>query len=191
MKLCICSHNTHKVREINEFLGSHFELQSLTDIGCLEDIPETATTFLGNAQLKAQHVWKHYQLNGFSDDSGLCVGVLGGAPGVYSARYAGVGSKDSDNLKLILEHIKPYQKPEAYFICVIVLILNGQEYHFEGRVSGHLIHTPRGTQGFGYDPIFVPEGHQQTFAEMLPKQKNELSHRSKALAQLKNFLDAL
>ncbi len=191
MKLCVCSHNSHKIKEINQIIGPHYLLQSLSEIGCHEDIPETADTFLGNALLKVRHVWQNYQLSGFADDSGLCVDVLNGAPGVYSARYAGDARQDSDNLKRVLDEIQPFQEIKARFVCVIALILDGQEHSFEGITEGCLLKTPRGDGGFGYDPIFVPNGFTQTFAEMPITQKNAISHRGKALEQLKNFLDTL
>lgn len=183
----LATNNLKKLKEIAAALPN-YEIKTLKDIGCMIDIPETADSFEGNALLKAKYVWEHYQLPCFSDDSGLVVPSLGGAPGIYSARYAGSQKNDEDNMDLLLKNLSTQSDRSAYFITVICYFDGDREHYFEGRVTGKIIAAKRGTEGFGYDPIFVPDGFDKTFAEMGLDQKNHLSHRAKAVEKLKAFL---
>lgn len=185
--LVFATNNAHKLEEVQAMVGAHFMLKSLVDIGCTEDIAETAETFLGNASLKSKHVFEKYGLNCFGDDSGLVVDALNGEPGIYSARYS--GSRDARvNLNLVLEKMEGATNRKARFVTVISLMLNGQEYFFEGRVEGQITLEASGNEGFGYDPIFMPDGYEITFAEMDLAEKNRISHRAKAMQQLVQFL---
>lgn len=187
-KLVFATNNKHKLREVSDILKDKIELLSLSDIHCNVDIPETSNTIPGNAKLKAQYVKEHYQLNCFADDTGLEIDALNGAPGVYSARYAGE-SKDSEaNIQKVLKELKGKTNRKAQFRTVIALIYNEQEYLFEGIIKGEIIKEKRGNSGFGYDPIFVPEGYNDTFAEMGDEIKNKISHRAIAVEKLCNFL---
>jgi XTP/dITP diphosphohydrolase len=187
-KLVFATNNKHKLREVSDILKDKIELLSLSDIHCNVDIPETSNTIPGNAKLKAQYVKEHYQLNCFADDTGLEIDALNGAPGVYSARYAGE-SKDSEaNIQKVLKELEGKTNRKAQFRTVIALIYNEQEYLFEGIIKGEIIKEKRGNSGFGYDPIFVPEGYNDTFAEMGDEIKNKISHRAIAVEKLCNFL---
>jgi XTP/dITP diphosphohydrolase len=187
-KLIFATNNKHKLREVSDILKDKIELLSLSDIHCNVDIPETSNTIPGNAKLKAQYVKEHYQLNCFADDTGLEIDALNGAPGVYSARYAGE-SKDSEaNIQKVLKELEGKTNRKAQFRTVIALIYNEQEYLFEGIIKGEIIKEKRGNSGFGYDPIFVPEGYNDTFAEMGDEIKNKISHRAIAVEKLCNFL---
>ncbi len=187
-KLVFATNNKHKLREVSDILKDKIELLSLSDIHCNVDIPETSNTIPGNAKLKAQYVKEHYQLNCFADDTGLEIDALNGAPGVYSARYAGE-SKDSEaNIQKVLKELESKTNRKAQFRTVIALIYNEQEYLFEGIIKGEIIKEKRGNSGFGYDPIFVPEGYNDTFAEMGDEIKNKISHRAIAVEKLCNFL---
>ena len=166
-------------------------LLSLDDIGCLEDIPETADTLQGNARLKALHVWQHYGYDSFADDTGLEVDALQGAPGVYSARYAGPKADAEANMARLLEEMQGVETRNARFRTVIALSLRGSLHYFEGEVRGEILTAPEGTGGFGYDPIFRPQGCPVSFAQMPPPDKNRISHRGKALARLIAFLHKL
>ncbi|RXR23367.1 non-canonical purine NTP diphosphatase [Flavobacterium stagni] len=188
MKLVFASNNTHKIAEISAMLPKSIELVGLQDIGCDVDIPETAETIEGNAQLKADYVTQHYGLPCFADDTGLEVEALNGAPGVHSARYAGEQKNALDNMNKLLFELDNKASRKAQFKTVIALNLNGETHHFTGIVSGEIIREKRGTQGFGYDPVFVPTGQSQTFAEMDASEKAALSHRGKAVQQLITFL---
>ena len=187
-KICFAPNNPNKLRELQEMLGDEFTLVSLQEIGCTEDIAETADTIEGNSQLKAQYVWQKYKIDCFADDTGLEVEALNNEPGVYSARYAGEPKDDQKNMALVLEKLKGKDNRSARFKTVMTLILDGKEYAFEGIAKGSLRDQPVGTAGFGYDPIFEPENHSITFAEMEPSQKNAISHRGKAVQKLVSFL---
>lgn len=188
-KLVFATNNAHKLEEIRAILGNKVEILSLKDIHCEADIPETADTLEGNAKLKAEYIHAHYGLDCFADDTGLEVEALGGAPGVYSARYAGGDGHDSEaNMKKLLAELDGKANRKAQFRTVICL-MEGEEIHlFEGIVKGEIIREKRGASGFGYDPVFVPEGHTETFAEMGAEEKNKISHRARAVQRLCDFL---
>lgn len=188
MKIVFATHNAHKVSEVQAVLGSEYQLVTATEAGISEEIPETQPTIEGNALQKARYVYEHTGLNCFADDTGLEVEALNGAPGVYSARYAGEHVSYADNNKLLLKNLAGCQNRKARFRTVIALILDGKEHLFEGRVEGTIATEPYGEGGFGYDPLFIPEGSQLTFAEMSPEAKNGISHRGRAVAKLVAFL---
>jgi XTP/dITP diphosphohydrolase len=188
-ELVFATNNKHKLEEIRAILSHSYRVVSLDEIKCFEDIPETADTLEGNALLKAQYIKKHYGYNCFADDTGLEVKALNNAPGVYSARYAGESKDSKANMWKILWELENKSDRSARFRTVIALILGEKEYLFEGVVEGKLIREARGNTGFGYDPIFVPEGYTETFAEMGANIKNTISHRAKAVEKLKEFLD--
>ncbi len=210
--LVFASNNAHKLEEIRAILGGKYEIKSLKDIGCDVDIPETGATFSENATQKARYVKEHYGLDCFADDSGLQVDALGGEPGVYSARYAAIHgrtpspTKDEANMDTLLDRLlalpaHPYATSadssdsintlswSAAFRTSIALILDGEEHYFDGIVTGRIIPEKRGTGGFGYDPLFIPDGYTQTFAELGNDIKNGISHRARAVAQLAAFLN--
>ncbi len=191
MNIIFATHNKNKLKEISELIPSSYNLQSLSDINCLIDIPETGQTMREDALLKSQFVYENYKLNCFADDSGLEVEFLNGAPGVYSARYAGEHKNDADNINKLLEELKNCSNRNAQFKTVIALILNGQKYFFDGIIKGKITNEILGTNGFGYDPVFIPEGYSQTFAQMNLKIKNKISHRAIAVNKLINFLNKL
>ena len=191
MELVFASGNEHKVYEVAKKLGGSIPLKGLHDIGCTTDLPETSDTLEGNARQKARYVWEHFGVNCFADDTGLEVFALDMAPGVYSARYAGGQRSSTDNMRLLLENLKNQSDRSARFRTVICLILEGEEYLFEGTVQGTIRHEPSGTEGFGYDPVFEPSGYAITFAEMSIEEKNIISHRGKAIAALRDFLASL
>ncbi|MRJ08648.1 RdgB/HAM1 family non-canonical purine NTP pyrophosphatase [Ornithobacterium rhinotracheale] len=186
MKLVFATHNQHKVEEIQKMLPD-FEIVSLTDIGFYEEIDETGKTFEENATIKAETIYKSTGLNVFSDDSGLTIQALGGAPGIYSARYAGTGN-DKDNIIKVLDNMNGKSNRSATFVCVICLILNGEKIIFEGKINGEILSQQEGEDGFGYDPIFKPEYQNVSFAKMASEKKNEISHRAIAVKKLKNYL---
>ncbi len=188
-ELVFATNNAHKLHEVSTLLGEKFQILSLKEIGCTEDIPETADTLEGNALLKARYVYEKYGKNCFSDDTGLEIEALGGAPGVHSARYAGEGKNAEDNMLKLLAELKDEKNRKARFRTVVALILDGKEYLFEGEVRGEIIKEKKGTEGFGYDPIFVPEGYSKTFAELPLSEKNTISHRAKAVGKLINYLN--
>ena len=188
MKIVFATHNAHKVSEVQAVLGSEYQLVTATEAGISEEIPETQPTIEGNALQKARYVYEHTGLNCFADDTGLEVEALNGAPGVCSARYAGEHVSYADNNKLLLKNLAGCQNRKARFRTVIALILDGKEHLFEGRVEGTIATEPHGEGGFGYDPLFIPEGSQLTFAEMSPEAKNGISHRGRAVAKLVAFL---
>lgn len=190
-KFVFATNNIHKLREVAAIVGHQIELLSLNDIGCHDDIPETSDTLEGNALLKARYVYERYHTNCFADDTGLEVEALGGAPGVYSARYAGEGHNSEENIKKLLHELEGKDNRKARFRTVFAIIINGKEHLFEGIVRGEIIARKRGTSGFGYDPVFVPEGFTQTFAEMSDGQKNKISHRALAVGKLCKFLNTL
>lgn len=187
-KLCFATNNKHKLEEIKMLTQGHFEIVSLLDIGCLEDIPETSNTLEGNSALKAQYVKEKYGIDCFADDSGLEVKVLDGQPGVYSARYAGEQKNDKDNLELLLKKLIGEHNRIAQFKTVITLVLGKEQYQFTGIIKGRIINEALGSFGFGYDPIFVPDGHSKTFAQMSAEEKGQISHRAIATRQLVDFL---
>lgn len=186
-KLVFTTNNAHKLEEVKAMLGEEFDLLSLADIGCTADIPETGDTFEHNAQQKSDYVVNHFQMDCFADDSGLEIDALDGEPGVYSAHYS--GTRDMvQNIALVLENLGENQFRTARFRTVISLSIAGQQHFFEGSVEGRIITEERGVAGFGYDPIFIPEGYEQTFAEMTAEQKNKISHRAVAVEKLVAFL---
>lgn len=187
MELIFATHNQHKLEEVKQMLPQNIQFKSLTDIDFHDEIEETGDTFEANAKIKADTIFNKTGVNVFADDSGLVIEGLDGAPGVYSARYAGTG-KSEDNIARVLEEMKDISNRKAYFIAVFCLILNGKEYFFEGRVNGTIATEILGADGFGYDPIFIPEGYTKSFAQMTPKEKNSMSHRGRAVEQLHNFL---
>lgn len=188
-KLVFATNNAHKLEEVAAILSDKIELLSLKDINCHTDIPETADTLEGNALLKSSFVKEHYDLDCFGDDTGLEVEALNGAPGVYSARYAeGEGHDSQANMLKLLNEMEGKENRKARFRTVISLILDGKEYFFEGVVKGEITREKHGDSGFGYDPIFQPEGYDQTFAELGNEIKNKISHRALAVQKLCEFL---
>ncbi len=188
MELIFATHNPNKLKEIKALMPKDIEVKSLTEIGCDEDIIESAKTIAGNALLKAQHVVENYQLNCFADDTGLEVDLLNGAPGVYSARYAGAKKNSGNNRAKLLEALKGAKDRNAQFRTVIALIIENKEYQFEGICKGIITEAPHGSGGFGYDSIFKPSGYEQTFAEMPLALKSKIGHRGKAVGKLLDFL---
>ena len=187
-KIVVATNNAHKLKEIAAILGQEIELLSLKDIQCFADIPETADTLEGNARQKAMYIYENYGMDCFADDTGLEVEALGGAPGVFSARYAGDGHDSEANMQKLLKELAGKENRKAQFRTVICLIRNGKEHLFEGIVKGEIIQEKRGGAGFGYDPIFVPEGYDLTFAELGDDVKNTISHRARAVEKLSQFL---
>ncbi len=187
MKLCFATNNKNKLAEIQYALGDQFELVSLQDIDCHEELAETQGTLEGNSWQKAQHVWDHYQVSCFADDTGLEVEALDGEPGVDSAHYSGTRNAD-DNMDLLLKNMQDKFNRQAQFRTVITLIENGEMKQFEGIATGSIRKEKSGAEGFGYDPVFEPTGHAITFAEMDMATKNEISHRGKAFQKLVDYL---
>ena len=185
-KIVFATNNAHKLEEVAAILGDSYEVLSLREIGCHDDLPETSDTFVGNALQKAQFVKEHYGYDCFADDSGLEVDVLGGEPGVYSARYSGGGSET--NMDKLLHNLTGKSERGAQFRTVIALLIDEETRFFEGIVRGTIIDERRGEGGFGYDPIFVPEGYDLTFAQLGSEVKNRISHRAKAVEQLAEYL---
>lgn len=191
-RLVFVTNNAHKLEEIRTILGERIEILSLSDIGCHADIPETADTLEGNARQKSRYVYEHYGLDCFADDTGLEVESLGGAPGVYSARYAGGQGHDSQaNMNKLLKEMEEKNNRKAQFRTIISLIEKGEERQFEGIVKGQITKEKRGESGFGYDPIFQPDGYDTTFAELGSDIKNRISHRARAVAALCDYLTNL
>ncbi len=189
-KLVFATNNAHKLDEIRAILGDKIEMLSLKDIQCDADIPETAATLEGNAILKAEYIFQHYGLDCFADDTGLEVEALNGAPGVYSARYAGGSGHDSEaNMRKLLAELQGETNRKARFRTCICLIEGGEKHLFEGVVNGSIIEEKHGTSGFGYDPVFVPQGYEQTFAELGNEIKNCISHRARAVEELCKYLN--
>jgi XTP/dITP diphosphohydrolase len=188
MKLVFATHNQHKLQEIKLLLPKSIELFSLADINFTDDIAETADTLTDNALLKARHIYNKYKTNCFADDSGLEVEALNGAPGVYSARYAGLQKNDADNNQKLLMELRDKPNRNACFKTVIALILNEKEYTFEGIIKGAILTEKHGEKGFGYDPLFKPNGYGITFAQMTTDEKSKISHRGLAVNKLVNFL---
>jgi XTP/dITP diphosphohydrolase len=183
-ELVIATNNQHKVEEIRRALGNKIKVISLKDLGCKEEIPEDGPTLKENAYQKAKYVWDKYKKNCFADDTGLMVEALGGAPGVYSARYAGEHCSFDDNIDLLLENMEGKTNRNAYFATVICLIQDGEPVYFEGKCEGCILTERYGRGGFGYDPIFMPKGYGESFAEISMEEKNKISHRGKATEKL-------
>lgn len=200
MKICFATNNPKKIEEVGAALPSNIQLVSLKEIGCTEEIPETTPTIEGNSEQKAMYVYENYNENCFADDTGLEIEALGGEPGVDSAMYADkvVGSyRDSkENMKLVLKNLQEQTEKgntnrNAQFKTVFTLVLDGKKYQFEGIVKGKIIEEPTGNDGFGYDPIFMPNGYEKTFAQMPLSEKNKISHRAIATRKLVDFLNTL
>lgn len=191
MKLVFATNNLHKLDEVRKITATRAEILSLHDIGCHDDIPETGSTLEENALQKARYVRNKFCLDCFADDTGLEVEALCGAPGVYSARYAGEAHDSEANMRKLLSEMDGKENRRARFRTVIALILDGKEYMFEGIVNGTITEYKRGTNGFGYDPVFMPDGYTKTFAELGDSVKNTISHRAEAVKKLSAFLPAL
>lgn len=187
-KLCFATNNPHKLQEIQAILGDSFELLSLKDINCTEELPETGSTIEANSLEKAQYVYDHYQVDCFADDSGLEVDALNGEPGVDSAHYAGPQRSHADNINLLLQNLGNQTNRNARFKTVITLVQNGEVHQFEGTIDGKILTSKKGMEGFGYDPVFMPEGFDRTFAEMSLDEKGQISHRARAFQKLITFL---
>lgn len=188
MQLVFASNNKNKIKEIQLLVPNFIQILSLEDIGCFDDIPESADTIEGNAILKANYVSEKYGYNCFADDSGLEIDTLNGEPGVYSARYAGEPKDDNKNIEKVLKNLKDETNRKANFKTVICLNIDGQQHLFTGIINGKIIDEKIGDNGFGYDPIFVADGYQKTFAELSMEEKSTISHRGKAVRQLVAFL---
>ena len=188
VKLVFATHNLNKLKELKELVPGSLELLSLDAISCKEDIPETSSTIEGNALQKARYVKEKFGYDCFADDTGLEVAALDGAPGVYSARYAGEGKNNEANIDKLLKELNDKNNRQARFKTVIALILNGKEYLFEGICQGEILHKRAGEKGFGYDPVFRPDGYSQTFAQMDLHEKSSISHRGRATQKLIEFL---
>ncbi|NNC84336.1 MAG: RdgB/HAM1 family non-canonical purine NTP pyrophosphatase [Flavobacteriales bacterium] len=191
MRLIFATHNDHKVHEVQDKLGRYFEVDSLSDIGYHDEIPETSETLRGNAVQKARTVYDRFQSPCFSDDTGLVIDALGGKPGVYSARYAGAGKNADANIDKVLLELEGVVDRKARFITYIALMIKQEVYVFEGRVEGKITYERRGDSGFGYDPIFIPDGHTKSFAQMTLEEKNQISHRALAMEKFIYFLHKL
>jgi XTP/dITP diphosphohydrolase len=188
MEICFATNNDNKIKEVKQLLGEQFQLLSLKEIGCTEELAEDQSTLEGNARQKAQYVFENYHVNCFADDTGLEVFALNNEPGVYSARYAGPQRSNKDNINLLLDNLKASPNRGAQFRTVISAFINNKEYTFEGKVEGVITNDQSGNDGFGYDPIFKPNGFDETFAEMSMAQKNMISHRGRAVAKFVEFL---
>ena len=188
MKICFATNNAHKIQEVGQLLGDAFTLLSLADIGCQEELPENQDTLTGNSEEKASYVYQHYHIDCFADDTGLEVDALDGKPGVHSAHYAGPQRNSEDNMDLLLTELASHAYRSAQFRTVITLWLHDHMHQFEGVVRGHIAEQRSGQQGFGYDPIFIPEGYDRSFAEMTMEEKSEISHRGRAVRRLVEFL---
>lgn len=188
MKLVFATNNRHKLDEVRAIVGDKVEVLSLNDIGCHDDIPETADTLQGNALIKARYIHEKFGVDCFADDTGLEVEALDGAPGVYSARYAGEECDSEANMQKLLQNLTGKSNRNAQFRTVIALIIKGEEKLFNGIVKGTITEEKRGDSGFGYDPVFVPEGFSESFAQMSGDMKNSISHRYRATLELSNYL---
>jgi XTP/dITP diphosphohydrolase len=191
MKLVFATNNLHKLQEIKHLLDGSFELLSLNDINCDEEIPENQETIEGNAAEKSFYIWNKYGLNCFADDTGLEIEALNGEPGVYSARYAGEEKSAEKNMDLVLQKLVEIKNRKARFKTVISLVIDGHEIQFEGIVNGHILEEKRGKTGFGYDPIFQPDESHLSFAEMTMEEKGKISHRGRAVQKLVKYLTHL
>lgn len=190
MELVFATNNAHKLLEISALAGTHFVIRGLKEIGINEEIPEEQDTLSGNASQKAWFIYDRTGINCFADDTGLEIEALDGRPGVYSARYAGPDCSAQDNIDKVLAEMAHHTMRAARFRTVISLIIDGSEYQFEGTVEGSILSEQHGGEGFGYDPIFIPDGHSQTFAQMPLSVKNQISHRGRATQKLIAFLQA-
>ena len=191
MKIVFATNNKHKLEEIKDILGKDFEIVSLAEIGCHEDIPETGLTLEENARQKSTYIVEHYNHDCFADDTGLEVDALNGEPGVHSARYAEGTDHDSEaNMRKLLSKMSNVKDRTARFRTVISLIINGVEHQFEGRVEGRIATEKHGKEGFGYDPIFIPEGYDKSFAELGEEVKNQISHRERAVKKVAEYLSS-
>ncbi|MEN8121929.1 MAG: non-canonical purine NTP diphosphatase [Bacteroidota bacterium] len=188
MKIVFATNNQHKLRELQQILGNQFELLSLDDIKCFEEIPETSPTIEGNSMQKAEYVYHKFKIDCFADDTGLEIEALDGRPGVKSARYAGDGRDMDQNIEKVFSELENTDNRNARFKTVISLILNGEKHQFEGIINGKIIKVKKGQGGFGYDPVFMPKGYDITFAEMDAGLKNKISHRGIAVQKLVQFL---
>jgi XTP/dITP diphosphohydrolase len=190
-ELIFVSHNAHKLEEVKAIVGNNFEVKNLSDINVFDEIPETGLSFKENAQQKAEYIYKKLNCNCFADDSGLSVDALDGEPGIYSARYAGEPCNMQNNIAKLLNNLKEKSDRKAQFTTVIAVVLDGEYHFFEGVIRGKIIDAPRGDNGFGYDPIFVPDGYDQTFAELPTEIKNNISHRAIAMQKFQEFISNL
>ena len=188
MKLVFATNNRHKLQEVRDIVGDRVEVLSLSEIDCHDDIPETADTLQGNALIKARHIYEKYGFDCFADDTGLEVEALDGAPGVYSARYAGEECDSEANMRKLFENLTGKNNRNAQFRTVIALIIGGEEILFDGVVKGTIATEKKGDSGFGYDPVFIPEGHTDSFAQMSSEMKNSMSHRFRATQLLADYL---
>jgi XTP/dITP diphosphohydrolase len=191
MELIFATQNQNKIKEIQVLLPSTIRLLGLVDIGCNEELPETQSTLEGNASQKARYIFEKYKVNCFADDTGLEIVALNGRPGVYSARYSGEEKNADNNMSKVLKELKKNENRSANFKTIISLIINSKEYLFEGIVNGKILTSKRGQKGFGYDPIFQPEGYNKSFAEMSLEEKNKISHRALAVKKLVDYLSSL
>ena len=189
-EIVFATNNPHKLEEARAILAGKVKVLSLADINCHDEIPETSDTLEGNALIKARWVKDRYGFDCFADDTGLMVEALNGAPGVYSARYAGPHCSPEDNIDLLLKNLSGEPNRKAKFSTVVALILNGKDYIFEGSVNGIILEKHCGKSGFGYDPVFQPEESSLSFAEMAPEEKNAISHRGRAMSKLAQFLNS-
>jgi XTP/dITP diphosphohydrolase len=188
IEICLASNNGHKIVELQQMLGETFLIKTMKDIGCEDDIEEYGTTFEQNSRIKADYIHDRYGVSVIADDSGLEVEALDNRPGVYSARYAGEPTNHQANIEKLLLELEGVENRKAKFRAVITLILNGEYHLFEGEVSGKITIEKRGNDGFGYDPVFVPDGYETTFAQMPAEIKNQISHRANAVNQMLAFL---
>ncbi len=191
LKIIFATHNKNKLKEVQSMFPEQAKIVGLEEVGCFEEIPETGNTLQANALEKARHVHRNYSQNCFADDTGLEIDALGGKPGVFSARYAGADKNSLDNMHKVLREMHSQPSRKARFRTVIALILDGEEMLFEGVSEGEIIPEMRGAEGFGYDPIFIPEGYNQTYAEMPLEEKNKISHRYKAIKMFADYLMSL
>jgi XTP/dITP diphosphohydrolase len=189
IELYLATQNKHKIEELSALLGSQFLIKSISELGVIEDIPETGKTLVENSMQKAQFIADRFGVNCLSDDSGLEVNCLGGLPGVYSARYAGEPKNDLANSSKLLVDMSGHADRSARFVTVLTFHQNGQFHQFEGEIKGEIVLSPRGNQGFGYDPLFQPENESRTFAEMTLSEKNIIAHRARALHKFHLFAD--
>ena len=188
-KIIFATNNVHKMAEVSGILCSEIELLSLKDIQCFDELPETQETIEGNALQKARYVYEKYGVDCFADDTGLFVECLDGAPGVYSARYAGEDCNSENNIRKLLLEMDGKINRKAYFKTIVALILDGKEYIFEGKILGNILTEKHGSDGFGYDPVFLPDGYEVSFAQMSMSLKNKISHRALAIKSLSDFLN--
>lgn len=186
-EICFATNNRNKLEEIRKQIGDQYKILSLEDIGCQEEIPETQATVAGNSMQKAEYINVRYSVNVFADDTGLEVEVLDGAPGVISSRYAGPDATNEENMDLLLQELEGVENRSARFHTVITLIIDNEMHQFEGIVEGKITQERMGEKGFGYDPIFIPEGHSVTFAQLSIEEKNQISHRGKAVKKMVDF----